>query len=106
MEIDCQSVKAKLDDASDIVLLDCREQSEWETVRIDGAVLLPMSELRDRVGELEQHRGKEIIVYCHHGVRSMSVAGWLKQNGYPGVVSMAGGIDAWAENIDPGMSRY
>jgi len=106
MEIDCQSVKAKLDDGSDVVLLDCREQSEWETVRIEGAVLLPMSELRGRVGELEQHRGKEIIVYCHHGVRSLSVAGWLKQNGYTGVVSMAGGIDAWAENIDPGMSRY
>ncbi len=68
MEVDVAAVSAKLKSNAPFLLLDCREQAEWNTAKIEGATLLPMSELRDRAGELEPHRNSEIVVYCHHGV--------------------------------------
>ena len=65
-----------------------------------------MSELQERVSELESHKDREIIVHCHHGGRSLRVAMFLRQNGYATATSMAGGIDAWAVEIEPGMARY
>lgn len=106
IEIDIAGVKAKLDAADDFLFLDCREQAEFDSVRIDGTTLLPMSELQDRVSELETHKNREIIVHCHHGGRSLRVAMWLRQQGYETATSMAGGIDAWAVKIEPGMARY
>lgn len=106
MEIDCQSVKAKLDAGRTVLLLDCRESTEWDLVRIDGALLVPMSEIRDRLGELEPHREAEVIVYCHHGVRSRHVARWLRQQGFASAFSMSGGIDAWTTEIDSTLPRY
>lgn len=106
IEIDIAGVKAKLDAADDFLFLDCREQAEFDSVRIDGTTLLPMSELQDRVSELETHKNREIIVHCHHGGRSLRVAMWLRQQGYETATSMAGGIDAWAVEIEPGMARY
>jgi rhodanese-related sulfurtransferase len=106
MEIDCHSVKEKLAAAGDCLLLDCREQSEWDTVHIHGALLIPMSELRDRVSELDAYRDAEIMVYCHHGARSLQVAGWLRQQGFSNTLSMKGGIDHWAQEIDTALPRY
>lgn len=105
-EIDCRTVKQKLDAGDPLVLIDCREKSEHDVVRIDGAVLLPMSELMARSAELESHRGKHIVVHCHHGGRSMRVAQWMRQNGYDQTQSMAGGIHQWAEEIDPSLPKY
>lgn len=105
-EIDCRTVKQKLDAGEPFVLLDCREKSEYDVARIAAALLLPMSELTTRAGELESHRGKHIVVHCHHGGRSMRVAQWLRQNGYEQTQSMAGGIHQWAEEIDPTMAKY
>ena len=65
-----------------------------------------MSELQDRLGELDAHRGHEVIVYCHHGVRSLRVALWMREQGFARAVSMAGGIDAWSQQIDPSVPRY
>jgi len=106
LEIDCAAVKAKLDADDPFLLLDCREQGEYDTVHIASAVLVPMSEIQERVGELEPHQHKEIVVYCHHGARSLQVTIWLKQNGFGNVHSMSGGIDEWAQSIEPGMPRY
>lgn len=106
MEVDCHSVRNLIASDREMVLLDCREPDEWDLVRIDGAVLLPMSSLRDRVTELEKFRARTIVVYCHHGVRSLRVAHWLKQQGFPNACSMAGGIDAWSVQIDSSLSRY
>ncbi len=106
IEIDCQSVKSKLDTSENFLLLDCREQQEWDHVRIDGATLIPMSEIQDRVGELDEHRDREIVVYCHHGGRSLQVAMWLAQQGFSNVLNMTGGIDAWAQQVDTDMIRY
>ncbi len=65
-----------------------------------------MSEIEGRVGEIENYRQREIVVYCHHGIRSLQFASWLRQLGFDNVQSMAGGIDRWALQIDPKLSRY
>lgn len=106
IEIDCRGVKAKLDAAEDFFFLDCREPDEHQTVSIAAASLIPMSQLMDRIGELEPHRDREVIVHCHHGGRSLKVANWLRQQGFPTAKSMAGGIDGWAVDIDPSLPRY
>ncbi|TWT37499.1 putative adenylyltransferase/sulfurtransferase MoeZ [Posidoniimonas corsicana] len=106
LEISCAETKQKLDAGDAFVLLDCREQSEFEIATIDGATLLPMSEIQARVGELEPKQGEPIVVYCHHGGRSAQVANWLRAQGYAQAQSMAGGIDQWATDIEPGMPRY
>jgi rhodanese-related sulfurtransferase len=106
IETDCAAVKALLDKSADFLLLDCREEDEYATARIDGALLLPMSELQDRVGELDPHKARHVVVHCHHGGRSLRVAAWLRQQGFPHAQSMAGGIDHWAQSIDPRIPRY
>jgi rhodanese-related sulfurtransferase len=106
IEVSCQEVKRSLDAGEKFLLLDCREQNEFDTASIPEAVLLPMSQLVSRVGELEEHRHDRIVVHCHHGGRSLRVAGWLREQGFPLSQSMAGGIDAWAVEIAPGMPRY
>jgi rhodanese-related sulfurtransferase len=106
MEVDCTTVKAKLDAGEQFVFIDCREQHEYDTAKIEGAILLPMSQIQERVTELQQHKDSEIIIHCHHGGRSLQVAMWLKQQGFQNALSMAGGIDVWAQEIDPSLPRY
>lgn len=90
----------------DFVFVDCRETDEYELVRIEGAKLLPISELAARVDELAPHKDQRIVVHCHHGGRSLQVANWLRRQGYSQAQSMDGGIDRWAIEIEPGMARY
>ena len=106
MEISCQSVQAKIDTGDTFLLLDCREHHEWEYCRIDGATLIPMGELQRRLKEIESYRATDVIVYCHHGVRSLHAASWLQQQGFSRAMSMAGGIEAWSLTIDPNVPRY
>ena len=106
LEVDCQAVKRKLDAGEAFVFLDCREKSEFATARIPGTVLIPMSEITDRVGELDPHKEGEIVVHCHHGGRSLRVTNWLRQQGFAKAMNMAGGIDHWSEVIDATVPRY
>jgi rhodanese-related sulfurtransferase len=106
LEIDCQAVENKLAAGGDFVLIDCREPDEYDIVHIEGAKLLPMSELMARVAELEPYRKHEMAIHCHHGGRSKQVAQWLRGQGFDQAQSMAGGIDQWARDIDPALSRY
>ncbi len=106
LETTCQAVKARLDAGDDFVLLDCRERDEYEVAHIAAAELFPMSELMARAAELEPYRGRDIVVHCHRGGRSMQVTRWLRQQGFDRAQSMAGGIDAWAEQIEPSVARY
>jgi len=92
--------------ASAWLLLDCRTPEEHATARIAGALLIPMQELSTRVDELAAWRDKPIIVHCHHGVRSLRVAHWLRERGFSGARSMRGGIEAWSAEIDPFVPRY
>lgn len=106
LEIDCQSTQRLLEGGEDLLLVDCREPEEYAIARIEGALLVPMSELAERVAELEPHRARHIIVYCHHGGRSFRVAAWLRRQGFEQAQSMAGGIDLWSQTIDASIPRY
>ena len=88
------------------LLLDCRTPDEHATARIDGALLVPMQELPERLGEIDAWRARRIIVHCHHGVRSLRVTHWLRERGYDNVSSLQGGIDAWSTDVDPRVPRY
>lgn len=107
LEVTCQSVHEQLQTCDEFVLIDCRELDEWNHVRIEGARLVPMSELTERVKDLAELREKRLVVYCHHGVRSLRVAHWLRREaGFLSAQSMAGGIDAWSQTIDQTLPRY
>jgi adenylyltransferase/sulfurtransferase len=99
-------VKSKLDAGESFLFLDCREKDEYTTAHIEGTVLIPMSELVERVSELDAHKDQQIIVHCHHGGRSMRVTNWLRQQGFAKATNMAGGIDKWSLSIDPSVPRY
>jgi rhodanese-related sulfurtransferase len=87
-----------------LVLLDIREVWERQTACIEPSDHIPMGDIPARVQELDPDR--HIVVYCHHGVRSLSVTGWLRQQGFERVQSMSGGIDRWSKQIDPAVPRY
>ncbi len=106
LEITPQEVRRRLDDADQLVLLDCRTQDEWNTCHLEGAMLIPLQEMSLRIHELEMHRTTPIIVYCHKGARSMIITRLLRHSGYADVLSMSGGIDRWTREIDSGLPRY
>ena len=86
------------------LLVDVREPWEFETCRIEGSQLMPMGEIASRAGELDSKA--EVVVICHHGGRSMQVAMFLEKQGFSEVINLAGGVDAWARTVDPGMPVY
>jgi rhodanese-related sulfurtransferase len=102
-DISPQDLKARLDRHEPVVLLDVRE--DWETAlcRLENATHIPIEEIEFRTTELDP--AEEIVVYCHHGVRSAAVAGFLRQQGFR-AVNLEGGVDLWARAIDPKMKRY
>ena len=87
-----------------VVLMDVREPFEHEHCRLEGAVLMPLRELPARVGKLNPD--DEIVVYCHHGMRSMQAAEYLQHAGFKQVRSLQGGIDLWSLTVDPSVPRY
>jgi rhodanese-related sulfurtransferase len=107
LETSVDEVKRRLA-AGEIVLLDCREPAEHATARIGESPLIPMREVPARLREIETmaEAADAVVVYCHHGVRSLNVAHWLRQQGVDNVQSMAGGIDHWSAVIDPAVPRY
>lgn len=84
-------------------LLDCREAWEHDLARLDGATLIPMRTIPARLDVIP--RNLPVIVFCHQGMRSLSVALWLRRMGYK-AHSLNGGIDRWAAEIDPQVPRY
>lgn len=88
----------------DCVLLDVREQSELDIARVDGALHIPMSEVPSRIDELDPTVA--LVVMCHSGVRSRRVAQYLLASGFAEVYNMAGGIDAWSQEVDANVPRY
>jgi len=105
LEITVDHLKAALASAQKPVLLDVREPWEYQTSHIEGSLLIPMAEVPARAfNELDEE--DNILVLCHHGARSLSVAVWLRNQGFDKAQSIAGGIDAWSRAIDPHIPRY
>jgi rhodanese-related sulfurtransferase len=104
-EITPEQVKGELDAAASFTLLDVREPWEVETARIDGAKLMPMGDVPSRAHQ-ELDPEQQLVVFCHHGVRSMNVTVWLRQEGFEKVQSMRGGIDAWSRCVDGKVPIY
>jgi rhodanese-related sulfurtransferase len=104
-EISVEEVKGKLDARDSFTLLDVREPWEFETARITGAKLMPMGDVPSRAHQ-ELDPDAHIVVLCHHGVRSMNVTVWLRQQGFENAQSMRGGIDAWSRRVDEKVPKY
>ncbi len=103
-EITAQDLKAEWEGNPDLLVIDVREPHEYEIAHIAGAVLIPLGELPDRLGELDGHRA--VVTHCHHGARSLKALEILKAAGFAKVRSLRGGIDAWAVNVDSSLPRY
>lgn len=103
-EISVGQVNALKKRGETFALLDVREPWEVEKSRIEGSKHIPMGEIPTRVQELDPD--EHIIVVCHHGMRSLSVTNWLRQQGFEKVQSMRGGIDGWARTVDPKVPIY
>ncbi len=110
LEISCHEVKKRLASDKKPLLIDCREPSEHAIVNLSEARLVPMQQIPSSLDKLksaaEENASNDLIVYCHHGMRSAQTAMWLRENGFPQAQSMAGGIEAWALEIDPTIARY
>jgi sulfur-carrier protein adenylyltransferase/sulfurtransferase len=104
-EITAEDLRREMNErGSDLLLIDVREPHEWEIAHIEGAQLIPLGQLPERLGQLDGHA--EIVTHCHHGARSMQALALLKGAGFSKVRSLAGGIDAWADRVEVGMPRY
>ena len=104
LEITPAEAKALLERGRGVLLVDVREPWEFELCRIEGAKLIPMGSIPANLQALDSD--DEIICYCHHGMRSMDVAVWLRGQGVQRARSLAGGIDRWSTEIDPNVPRY
>ena len=106
-EISPFEVKRRLDAREKLHLIDVREPNEFAVARIEGSELIPMRQVPAELQTLEGRADEApLIVFCHHGVRSLNVVNWLRGQGLEACQSMAGGIDAWSLSIDPSVPRY
>lgn len=103
-EITPRELKQKLDENESVLLLDVREQSEYNIVHLEDAQLIPLNTLPHHIDNLPTDQ--EIIVYCHHGQRSLYATAYLHQNGFTEAKNLIGGIDQWTVEIDPTLRRY
>jgi rhodanese-related sulfurtransferase len=104
MEISPKDLKARIDRHDPVVLLDVRDDWETKLARLDNAIHIPTEEIELRSGELDPK--DDIVVYCHHGIRSAAVADYLRRQGFARVANLSGGLDEWARTVDRGMRRY
>ena len=103
-EITPRRLDAKLRDGVPLSVIDVREPYEWSIARLPDARLVPLNSLPQAVNSLD--RDAEIVVYCHHGMRSAAAADWLRDQGFGKVLNLVGGIDRWSLEVDPSMRRY
>jgi len=104
-EFSAQELRAYLDAAAEQpLLLDVREPWEFDKARIEGATLLPMRSVPDRLQELDPER--ETVVICHHGIRSRMVGHFLESQGFSNVINLSGGVASWASDVDQQMPTY
>jgi rhodanese-related sulfurtransferase len=87
-----------------VLFVDVREPWEYDTARIAGSVLIPLGDIPANLQRLEN--AEQVVFFCHHGMRSLDAAAWLRAQGVEGAQSMSGGIERWSTEIDPSVPRY
>ena len=97
-------LKSRLDKGETLVLLDVREQWEYDLAKLSGSTLIPLGTLPQSLAKL--NRNSEIVAICHHGMRSADATNFLLQQGFANVKNLVGGIDAWSVQVDGTVPRY
>jgi rhodanese-related sulfurtransferase len=87
-------------------LLDVREPEEFEIAALPNARLVPLGQIPGRVEQIADWKNEPVVVYCHHGIRSMHAIHFLAQAGFTDLTNLSGGIDAWSREVDPKLPRY
>jgi len=107
LEVTPIELKKRLDNGERLDFIDVREPEEHQLTRIDGAELIPMNTVPQRLQDLDARADEAtLVIFCHHGMRSLKVVNWLREQGVEACQSMTGGIDRWSLQIDPSVSRY
>ena len=108
LEIDVESLSRWMTspDGPAVRLIDCREEGEFAHSRIEGAELIPLSQFGEKSPTRLTDPDQAVVVYCHHGMRSLNATRYLRSKGFHRTWSLQGGIDAWSEQIDPAVPRY
>jgi len=103
-QLSATELKNRIDQEEKLFLLDVREPNEFQYGHIANSVLIPLNQIPNRLNELDMQQ--EIIVICHHGMRSQQAANYLAQSGFKNISNLTGGIDAWSCNCDNSVRRY
>jgi len=103
-QLSATELKNKIQQQENLFLLDVREPHEFKYAHIAGSVLIPLNQIPSRLSELNPQQ--EIVVICHHGMRSLQAANYLVQSGYKNIANLTGGIDAWSCTCDSSVRRY
>jgi adenylyltransferase/sulfurtransferase len=104
LQIEPRELKERLGRGERFLVVDVREPWEHQICRIEGARLIPLGSLASELALLEE--AEDVVLYCHHGIRSLDAAAWLRAQGVEGARSLAGGIERWATEIDSSVPRY
>ena len=103
-QITVVQLQQRLQHGEQLVLLDVREDNEYQHAHIDGSIHIPLNQIPERIPELDsQHT---IVVICHHGMRSQQAAQYMLQSGFSDISNVVGGIDAWSCECDSSVTRY
>jgi rhodanese-related sulfurtransferase len=103
--ISVEDLKAKIDAKENFRLIDVREPSEYRTAKIEGAELKPLGQISQWAAELT-NKDEEIVLHCHHGMRSDRACQFLASQGFTKVKNLSGGIDEWSLRVDASVPRY
>jgi rhodanese-related sulfurtransferase len=104
IEITPREVKDLLTCDDKVLFVDVREPWEYQTTHIEGSVLIPLGQIPSNLARLEN--AEQLVLFCHHGIRSLDAAAWLRAQGVEGARSMTGGIERWSTEIDSNVPRY
>jgi rhodanese-related sulfurtransferase len=105
-EISPRELARHLENGHAVRIIDVRQPWENEIARLPDSLLIPLNELARRLDDVPLDGSAIVVIYCHHGVRSLSAGAYLHQLGYTNVMSLKGGIDAWSCEVDPAVPRY
>ncbi len=103
-DVSPRELAERLQRGEDVMLVDVREPHEWQIARLPGATLVPLRTLPARIQDLDRER--TVVLYCHHGARSLHALELLKRSGFTRLQNLRGGIDAWSRDVDPALPRY